>query len=363
MTTVHILGIEGSEKMRMLRNNVEEALKALGMLAEVRVISDVEELMRYKINGIPALIINGKVVLQKIVPEVEDLQILLNLFKNVPAKNFDMRNILVPTDFSSVSASALRYAMSLAEISHGSVTLLHVSHPEFDPNLLFPKMSFQDLEALQNERLEHFINEIFDNRIPENLIRKIEIGFAVEQIVKHSSSGAYDLIIMGTRSDKGTLEKLFGSVSISVTQLAKCPVLLVPPGISFHPPKHILFASNFESATPETLTYLSSIATAFGADVHFVHVEDESSVKQYKEVENHMFKILFEGGEPAFSFTMTNVLGDSVSEALNEYAAKHNIDVIIMVHPHRSFFENIFHKSVTKAMAFNTTIPLMVIPA
>ncbi|GAB4246363.1 MAG: hypothetical protein Kow0027_07380 [Saprospiraceae bacterium] len=363
MTNVQLLGVEGSEKMKKLRNNVETALSRLGMDASVKVVSDVEELMRFKINGIPALVINGKVVLQKVVPEVEDLQILLNLFKDQLSKSFDMNDILVPTDFSTVSADALKFAVNLASVGNGSVTVLHISHPEFDPNLLFPEMNFQDLEAFQKDRMDHFLKEVFGEEIPENINSKVEIGFAVEQIVKHSASGEFDLIVMGGRGDKGTLEKWFGSVSTSVTQLAKCPVLLIPQGTIYEPFKHILFASNFESTTPETLSYLSSIATTFGADVHFVHVQDESSSKQYKEIEKRLFEILFEGGEPAFSFTMTTVEGESVSEALNEYANKHNIDLMIMVHPHRSFWENIFHKSVTRSMAFNNRIPLMVIPA
>lgn len=349
--------------MKKLRRNVEVALASIGMEASVKVVSDVEELMRFKINGIPAMVINGRVVLQKVVPEVEDLEILLNLFKDKMAKSFDMKNILVPTDFSTVSADALRYACKLAEVNGGKITLMHISHPEFDPNLLFPEMNFQDLEAFQKDRMDHFVKEVFGDNVPQNLNTKVEIGFAVEQIVKHSASGDFDLIVMGGRGDKGTLEKWFGSVSTSVTQLAKCPVLLIPQGTVYKPIEHLLFASNFESTTPQTLAYLSNIATLWGADVHFVHVADESSSKQYKEIEQRLFKILFEGGEPAFSFTMTNIEGGSVSDALNQYAIKHKIDLMIMVHPHRSFWESIFHKSVTKAMAFNATIPLMVIPA
>lgn len=363
MTTVQLLGVEGSEQMKKLRANVEAALDAIGMHADVNIVSNVEELMRFKINGIPALVINGKVVLQKVVPDIEDLQILLNLFKDKSSKTFNMKNLLVPTDFSTVSADALRFAVKLAAINDGTVTVAHISHPEFDPNLLFPEMNFQDLEAFQNDRMENFVNEVFDDKLRSNLMTKVEIGFAVEQIVQYSSSGEYDLIVMGARGDKGTLEKWFGSVSTSVTQLAKCPVLLVPQGKSYNEFEHLLFASNFESTAPEMLAYLSSMATLFGADVHFVHVEDESNTQKYREVEKRLFEILFEGGQPAFSFTMTKVEGESVNEALNEYAEKHNIDLMIMVHPHRSFWENVFHTSVTKSMAFNAALPLMVIPS
>ncbi|GIV31289.1 MAG: hypothetical protein KatS3mg029_0640 [Saprospiraceae bacterium] len=124
----------------------------------------------------------------------------------------------------------------------------------------------------------------------------------------------------------------------------------------------MLFASDFEGTTPETLQYLNSIIDTLGGNVHFVHVERDDTSSTYKEIEQRIFNILFESGEPHYSFTMSKVEGPDVVEALSTYADQHGIDLIILVHPHRSFWESIFHKSVTRAMALNSRIPLMVLP-
>ncbi|MBI5914735.1 MAG: thioredoxin family protein, partial [Bacteroidetes bacterium] len=114
MTTIQILGIEGSVKTRQLRANLLEALAAMSMKAVVENVSDMEELMKFRINGIPALAVNGTVVLQKIVPPAEDLKILLNAFADGAFKHFAMKNILVPTDFSEAAKGAFQFARDLA---------------------------------------------------------------------------------------------------------------------------------------------------------------------------------------------------------------------------------------------------------
>ena len=68
MNTIQILGIDGSIQTRQLRINVIEALASLGMKAVVQSISGMDKLMKYRINGIPALVVDGTVVLQKMVP-------------------------------------------------------------------------------------------------------------------------------------------------------------------------------------------------------------------------------------------------------------------------------------------------------
>jgi len=78
MTTIQVLGIEGSIQTEQLRTNLIEALSSLGLKAVVEDVSGMEQLMKYNINGIPALAVDGRVLLQKMVPPAEDLKILLS---------------------------------------------------------------------------------------------------------------------------------------------------------------------------------------------------------------------------------------------------------------------------------------------
>ena len=59
---------------------MEKALKELGLEFPIEEITDVDELTKSAISAIPALRVDGEVVIQSDVPEVEDLKILLKAF-------------------------------------------------------------------------------------------------------------------------------------------------------------------------------------------------------------------------------------------------------------------------------------------
>jgi len=364
MTTVHILGVEGSAKTITLRANVQAALEALGMKAIVENVTSVDDLINYNINGIPALVVNGTVVLQKVVPEVEDLKVILQEFKGLFSEKLAMKNFLVPTDFSNVSKDAYLFARQLAGLENGELNVVNIYHPDYDPQSPYLTEPMLDVVAAKKERLSSFVKveKGKEEVILDKVNHEVVVGFPVEEILRLSKIGNTDMVIMGTTGEKGILEQLFGSVSINVAQKSSCPVMLVPGGVKFKGFKHILFASDYESATKTTLKQLIDFTKVFKADVHFVHVENENSAKTYNEIENRLFKILFNSGEPTFSFTMNKVEGDSIVAGINDYAVNHSIDLVVMVHPRRTFWDSVFHKSVTKEMALNTKIPILILP-
>lgn len=367
MNTIQILGIADSVQTRQLRSNVLEALSSLGMRVAVESVSGMEQLMRFRINGIPALVVDGTVVLQKLVPPTEDLKILLNAFAQGAFKQFAMKNILVPTDFSSAAKGAFQFALDLAALQGGKVKAVHIYHPEFDPESNWLNNSFLDGVGFAKERLDAFVKAEINDASAGNLTAPVQVeqevitGFAVDELLEISKRKDVDMMVMGSTGERGFMEKLFGSVSTNVTQRAESPVMLVPQGVKFKGFNHIMYASNYEAAERPTLHKLVDVANAFDADIHFVHVAEEGDSKSYQEIENRLFKILFNGDDPSFAFNLTKIEGASVVDSLNDYAVKHDIDLVVMVCPHRSFWEQLFHKSVTKAMALNTKLPILVL--
>ncbi|MBK9016622.1 MAG: universal stress protein [Saprospiraceae bacterium] len=367
MTTIQILGVEGSTQTHQLRANLIEALASLGMKAVVENVSEMDRLMQYHITGIPAMAVDGTVVLQKIVPPTEDLKILLNAFVKKAFKQFAMKIILVPTDFSPAAKGAFQFALDLAELQGGKVEAVHIYHPEFDPESNWLNNSFLEGVGFAKERLAAFVEEELNAAAVGHVATAVEVkqevitGFAVDEILDLSKRKDVEMIVMGSTGERGFLEKMFGSVSTNVTQRAECPVMLVPQGVQFHGFKHIMYASNYEAAERPTLHKLVDVANAFNADIHFVHVDEEGDSNTYQEIENRLFSVLFNGSEPSFAFNLTKIEGQSVVDGLNDYAIKHNIDLVVMVCPHRKFWEQLFHKSMTKAMTLNTKLPILVL--
>lgn len=157
-----------------------------------------------------------------------------------------IRNILVATDFSESSATALAYGREMAR-RFGAV--LHVMHVVDDISARVSVASGlpYDLGRAQVE-LEVYANEQLTGSITEEDRRELTI----ELVQRTSSSPAYavstyareagiDLIITGTHG-RGTVAHLFmGSVAERIIRTSPCPVLTV------RHPEH-------EFIRPDTLT-------------------------------------------------------------------------------------------------------------
>lgn len=77
MVAIQILGISESQMTNHLKANVEEALHRLGWDHHLEEVGEIDRLMQYDIMGIPALVMNGHVLIQKEIPEVEQLMEML----------------------------------------------------------------------------------------------------------------------------------------------------------------------------------------------------------------------------------------------------------------------------------------------
>jgi len=165
---------------------------------------------------------------------------------------------------------------------------------------------------------------------------------------------------MGTTGDGGVLERVFGSVSSSVSQRAGCPVLLIPKDVRYAPIKHMVYASHYDAHHETVVKKLIAFNRLFNAHVHFVHVQRNKDIPFEKE-QGKLFEELFEQGDPPFAFEMAEVKDDSVVEGLSAYAAAHGAQVIVMATRHRGFWENILHSSQTKKMVLAAETPLLIL--
>ena len=363
MNSVEILGVSGYEKTVHLRDNVEQALKELQIELQIKEITDVNDMIRSDISAIPALRVNSKVVVQKTVPDVEDLKILLKTLLQPSETPFRIDKILVPTDFSTTAKGAYQFAIELAKKKNAEIQLTHWFHQELDPT--FPFLNGNSNAYLENkeELLANFHREaaeLNENGKVDDLEIKTELltGFATQEIVQLSKTPDVDIIVMGTTGESGLLNKLFGSVSSHVARNAHCPVLLIPKGVSYSGFNNVLYASNYHTYDEAMLQKVIDFACLFDANIHFVHVLENTS-SDYRLIETR-FEQIFREKAPSLGFNMVKIENNTVLHATNQYISENDIDLMVMATSHRNFIENILHRSMTKQMVFNTKIPLMV---
>jgi nucleotide-binding universal stress UspA family protein len=143
----------------------------------------------------------------------------------------DLHRILVPTDFSKYSQSALTYAAAFAEKFGAELTLLHVVQ---DLALFIPDMvTVSPPLAPSVDQLTEAARTAFDRLIKENHLehltiqREVRQGTPFYEIIRCAKEKDIDLIVMGTHGHSGLAHVLLGSVTEKVVRKAPCPVLTV----------------------------------------------------------------------------------------------------------------------------------------
>lgn len=145
---------------------------------------------------------------------------------------FDIKNILLTTDFSELSLSASDHAIALAKKYNAVIHLLYVL--EKTP----PILAIRSLD-LSEERIREMIDTDAEIRLKEStaglknkgveIIPVIRKGLDYEEIIKYCGENNIDIVVIATHGRTGILHTLVGSVAEKVIRYSKCPVLVIKP--------------------------------------------------------------------------------------------------------------------------------------
>jgi nucleotide-binding universal stress UspA family protein len=141
----------------------------------------------------------------------------------------EIRNILVPVDFSDHSAAALDLAISLARTLGARIHLLHcyaIPLGGVSPyGLVIPENLDREIRDAAAAKLSEWREKVAAEGIAvEDTVTPL---FASEAIAARAEEIGADLVVMGTRGLTGMKHVLLGSVAERTIRLAPCPVLTV----------------------------------------------------------------------------------------------------------------------------------------
>lgn len=144
-----------------------------------------------------------------------------------------MRNqrILIPTDFSTASLTALEHVARTVDAKATEVVVLSVVEP-----LIYASSgygyAFTDLGAVLQEQERSARTQLqrlsgrWRKRLPK-LRTMMVTGFAAQSIVAVAQQVKADLIVIATHGRTGLSHLFIGSVAERVVRTAACPVLTV----------------------------------------------------------------------------------------------------------------------------------------
>jgi len=268
--------------------------------------------------------------------------------------------IVVPTDFSEPANKALAYAIELATKANASIHILHVNQVAM-VDATMPAETYQVFVKEIEQATEQAFKELSETILVQTKIEytlKSLYGFVAEEICDYANELEADLIIMGTTGASGAAEILIGSNAASTVTKSGVPVLVVPKELSFSNYQRIVYATDYNEPEFPALMRLIYFAELFDCRLDVIHVKSEAD--RYFNATNNFFNKNKENISYPNIHYIELEKGDVV-QSINKYVDEVSADLLVMAKHNRNFFDRLFHRSLSKKMAFHTKIPLLVL--
>jgi nucleotide-binding universal stress UspA family protein len=140
---------------------------------------------------------------------------------------FQLKKILLPTDFSECSQIALNYGVQLARDFDAELRLVHVINPHAYPfGDLYAALDPAELICEMEDAAQKRMRSMGAQAKTRYSVRVIQ-GLPAAQIC-NAANDDVDLLVISTHGRTGLAHILIGSVAEHVVRSAHCPVLVIP---------------------------------------------------------------------------------------------------------------------------------------
>ena len=275
-----------------------------------------------------------------------------------------MKKILVTTDFSASSKSALYFAIQLASQTGYSLTFFHSYHV-LVPTAWNEKVfnSFEKSESIKiNKKLQRLVESVYKNSGSMKGEYQCVVSrsvFPENAIIKYAKENEIDFICISRRG--GAIHRnIFGTTTSGLINKSAIPVIAVPPKYKSEKIKKILYASDLLNLDRE-VNKVADFAKPLKLKLELLHFKVPSDVSlDPKKIANASKK--FSGQEITMhlrDFDFSESLIKNLDKAISD--SKPSI-VVMFTQQHRDFFSRLFLPGSTPSYAFKASVPLLVFP-
>jgi nucleotide-binding universal stress UspA family protein len=268
-------------------------------------------------------------------------------------------HILVPVDFSELSALGLRYAVNLAKRLGARVTVLYAD--PFLPPPYFTESSLEELKKrieTSKQQAQARLQQVIEGEAGQSdgISVQVDEGLPADSIRRVASDSGADLIVMGTHGRSGVNRLILGSVTERVLREAQVPVLVVRGDWSAGRINRILCPVNDSAPARRALSLSADLATCFGAALNVVHFKQSGTEGSIDD----LCGWVPESQRPVCTATELSSATD-VAEQVIALASESHADLLVLGARHRRFFDTTVLGANTGRMLRHAPCPVLAV--
>ena len=211
---------------------------------------------------------------------------------------------------------------------------------------------YNNLKEESENRLDEVLSQV-DRKNVQVIAHPIK-GEVLDGIERINKQIPIDLMVLAPRSNSIKEEVYLGKTSGKLLKQTNIPILVVPEGATFQPPKTMLMAfKNGAFENDDLLEAVRQFKQSFGTQVNVLHVETPETTEEMKKVTDNL---------TVLQTTYTQVEAATTFQAVIEYFQQFNPDMLCVIRRKRGFFKKLWEKNEILKKEFYTSKPLLVLP-
>jgi hypothetical protein len=261
----------------------------------------------------------------------------------------ELKSILLATDGSIYSKSALRQALIFAEACHIQLTLLHIL--EFSPQFKshFETIGLAHLREMEEKTRLHYeeIREkaAEDHNVEMNIV--IRTGdHPYKRIVEEATARKSDLIIMGKHGKTEIQRLVMGSVTAKVIAYSPCKVLVVSKDASVEG-KNIMLATDGSPYSDAAEMEAINMADRCPMLKNFVALSVAPGKDELQHARYNLESVISKAKDKGVKVEAVAMTGEPY-KVITEQAKERDIDIIIIGTHGRTGLEKLLMGSVAE---------------
>lgn len=274
-----------------------------------------------------------------------------------------MKKILVPTDFSVHSKSAIRFAIHWASLQQLELVFLHVFN-------IFRSVGWTDLyfeeyaehqKSLCRSNIENFITGIYrsTNITPGKhsyaLVEGISADISIMDYCRQNKG--INFICISTRG-AGKFKRILGTNTGNLITKSEVPVLAIPQNYRVAEIRKILYAADLQNYADE-LKKVIDFALPFKASISVLHFVWPNEIHFDKKTIETAFKNSY-GYDIEVDFDEKRIDHSLIQRLREQIKLKRPSVVAMFTNQDRTFFQKLFLPSKSEELSFHLKVPLLV---
>ena len=276
-----------------------------------------------------------------------------------------MKKILVPTDFSKTSITALETAFDIAKKAGAEIHLLHVVEEatrdsyrvsgewvkeDWEERLF----TFKLLEKAKKQLEKLVLDPRFEAVKIEGQLRLGNPFHGMNAIIAEEK---VDLVVMGTRGITNLEGMIIGSNTERVVRHSRCPILTVQKKPSSTNFKNIVYATAMSKGEEVFSRIVKRTQQLYNSTIHLVRINTPGDFQRDKVVKEYMNKFAKSLQLKNFTINVYNDLNEE--EGILYFADSIDADLIAMATHGRTGFAHVLAGSIAEDVVNKAKRPVL----